>query len=191
MPLSYSDRMHGRGAWKHRGLAVTAVVLAFAVFAPALTLPADAASARVALAAKRRKQPVPLAVRRARMLKAMRALEIAKANAQKVRTPAYAAARKPKPRATATARQRRLAAQRLAARRRALQRRNAAAIAARRAAQKKSSSLSLPLLAFLAVLPFVLMGLYLLGSDYLRRRDERPPRKRGGKSLVITRVSDR
>jgi hypothetical protein len=56
------------------------------------------------------------------------------------------------------------------------------------AKNKKSSSLSLPLLAFLAIAPFVLMGLYLLGADYLRRRE---PRKRGGASLVITRVSDR
>jgi ABC-type Fe3+ transport system permease subunit len=52
---------------------------------------------------------------------------------------------------------------------------------------RKSVPLSLPLIVILAVAPFVLMAIYLLGADYLRRR---VPRKRH-RSLVITRVRDR
>ena len=83
-------------------------------------------------------------------------------------------------------RQRALAA-RKAAQKRAAQR---ALIARQRAAKNEESSLSLPLIALLAIAPFVLIGLYLLGADYLRR-----PRKRGGgtggASLEITRVDGR
>ncbi len=104
----------------------------------------------------------------------------------KSRTAAPKPRAKAKPAPAAVKRQRALAARRLATRRAAARR-----LAAQRAAKKKSSSLSLPLLVFLALAPFVLMGLYLLGSDYLRRRGERPPRKRRGNSLVITRVGDR
>ena len=41
----------------------------------------------------------------------------------------------------------------------------------------KSEPLSLPLLGFLAILPFVLIGLYLLGADYWRRREDACPRR--------------
>jgi len=94
---------------------------------------------------------------------------------------------KPKPATAAAAKRRALAKRRAAAKRAAFRRRAAAAAAARRAAAKKSPSLSLPTLALLAIIPFLLMGVYLLVSDYLRRR---VPRKRSA-SLVITRVSDR
>ena len=90
--------------------------------------------------------------------------------------------------------QRTLKARRQALRKAATKRQAAAALAAKRTPKKKPSSLSLPFLVFLALLPFVLIGLYLLGADYLRRREQREsrgPRKRGGASLVITRVGDR
>ena len=58
---------------------------------------------------------------------------------------------------------------------------------AKTANKKKASSLSLPTLALFAIAPFVLMGAFLLGSDYMRRR---PPKKRRA-SLVITRVGGR
>jgi hypothetical protein len=87
-------------------------------------------------------------------------------------------------------RQRALAAKRLAAKKAA--QRRAARIARQRAAKNKDSSPSIPLLVLLAVAPFVLIGLYLLGADYLRRR---VPRNRsggtGGASLEITRVTGR
>jgi hypothetical protein len=55
------------------------------------------------------------------------------------------------------------------------------------ATKHKSVPLSIPPLVFLAVAPFVLMSIYLLGADYLRRR---VPRKRHA-SFVITRVRRR
>jgi hypothetical protein len=107
----------------------------------------------------------------------------------------------PKPTITPTTKPKRVATLTPAEKRKAAQRRKAArqrrarqaALARRRAANsKKQSSLSIPTLVVLAVAPFLLIGLYLLGADYLRRR---VPRNRrggtGGASLVITRVSDR
>jgi len=193
--------MRKRAAWKRRGFAIAALVLAFAVVAPELALPAGAASSRIVLTAKRRRRPLlSAAARKAKFLAALKAQMLAKAKLQaaqapKTSTTVYKGATKKKPKVTAAglAKLRRaLAAKRQAAKRAALNRRTAAAaLAARRAARrtkkKKSSSLSLPLLAFLAILPFVLMGIYLLAADYWRRR---VPRKRSA-SLVITRVSDR
>ena len=196
--------MHSRGAWQRRGFAIAILALTFAVVAPELAAPAGAAPARVTLSAKRR-QAVSPATRRARILAAMRAKGAAKGTANAAAIARYKAAAgatgtatKPKRKlgafaAAAAKRRRTLAAKRLAAKKAAAKRKNAAAIAALRGAKnknkkKKSSSLSLPLLAFLFLAPFVLMGLYLLGADYLRRRE---PRRRGGASLVITRVGDR
>lgn len=70
---------------------------------------------------------------------------------------------------------------------RAKARQRAAALEAKAVAESGSSSLSLPLLGLYAIAPFLLIGIFLLGSDYRRRR---PPRKRHA-SLVITRVGDR
>ena len=185
--------MHGRGGWRRRGFAVAAVALTFAVVAPSLAAPAAALSSRAELAGKRRK-PVSPAVRKARILAAMRAKGAAKARAAAATPPptAYGGAKKPTANAGAgTKAQRALAAKRQAAKRAALKRRAAAAaLAAKRAPKKnktKSKSLSLPTLVGLAVLPFLLIGIYLLAADFLRRR---VPRKRSA-SLVITRVSDR
>ena len=69
----------------------------------------------------------------------------------------------------------------------ALAKRRAAALKQRSLAKPDASSLSLPTLALYAIIPFLLIGIFLLVSDYLRRR---VPRKRNA-SLVITRVSDR
>jgi len=189
--------MQGRGGWRRRGIAVAAVVLMFTVVAPSLAAPAGAMSARAELAARRRKHAVSPAVRRARILAAMRAKGAAKVRATGTTAPAtlYGGAKKP----TASAgggkkvqralAAKRLAAKRLAAKRAARKRRAAAAAfaAKRPAKQTKKKSLSIPTLALLAVLPFLLIGIYLLAADYLRRR---VPRKRSA-SLVITRVSDR
>jgi hypothetical protein len=184
--------MHGRAAWQRRGFAIAILVLTFAVVAPELAVPAGAVPARLALAVKRPRAVSP-AARRARIVAAMRAKAAAIAK-YKAAAGATGTTAKPKPKPAAlraaAKRRRALAARRLAVQRAAAKRRNAAALAARRAARnkKKSSSLSLPLLALLAVAPFVLIGLYLLGADYLRRRE---PRKRGGPSLVITRAGNR
>lgn len=158
--------MTERGGWKRRGFAVAVIALSFTVVAPELAAPVGAQPVRMEFTATRK--PAPSAARRARILAAMRA-----AAAQKKRRAGALTARR-------------------AAARKALAKRNAAIFAARQAAaKKKSSSLSVPFLAFLAFLPFALMALYLLGSDYLRRREDRPRRKRGGSGLVVTRVSDR
>jgi hypothetical protein len=99
----------------------------------------------------------------------------------------------PRKAAPKTPAQKQVAARALARRKataRVLARRRAAARAlARRKALAKHgpSSLSLPLLGLYAIAPFILIGIFLLGSDYRRRR---PPRKRHA-SLVITRVGDR
>jgi hypothetical protein len=86
--------------------------------------------------------------------------------------------------AAARALARRKATARVLARRRAAAR----ALAKKKALAKRGpSSLSLPLLGLYAIAPFLLIGIFLLGSDYRRRR---PPRKRHA-SLVITRVGDR
>ena len=180
--------MRGRRGWRRRGLAIAAVALTFAVVAPSLATLAGASS-RAELAGKRRKHPVSPAVRRARILAAMKAKGAAKAKAAGATptTTLYGGAKKP---GAGKKVQRALAAKRQAAKRAALKRRAAAAaLAAKRPAKKnkKKKSLSLPTLAFLAVLPFLLIGIYLLAADYLRRR---VPRKRSA-SLVITRVSDR
>jgi hypothetical protein len=202
--------MQRRGAWGRRGIALAAIALSFAIVAPELATPAGAAAARTGFVDARRPRPRlrhparTEAQRKARVIAAMRAKGLTHAAAllklqaaglkyqgQTTQT------KKPKAKAPRTRiqRQRALQAQRRAraARTAAARRRAALALAARRASNK-GSSLSLPLLAFLAVLPFVLMGLYLLGADYLRRREQRAPRgprKRGGPSLVITRVSNR
>jgi hypothetical protein len=186
--------MHSKGAWPRRGFTIAILVLTFVAVAPELAAPAGAVPARLALPAKRPRAVSP-AARRARIVAAMRAKAAAIAK-YKAAAGATGTTAKPKPKPKRAAlgavakRKRALAARRLAVQRAAAKRRNAAAIAARRAARnkKKSSSLSLPLLALLAVAPFVLIGLYLLGADYLRRRE---PRKRGGASLVITRAGNR
>jgi hypothetical protein len=152
--------MQGRGAKRRCGFAVAAVALTCALVATALALPAGANT-------KAQTKPAPA-------------------------TSVYRGGAKPKlkPAAAAAAKRRALAKRKAAAKRAAFRRRAAAAAAARRAAaknKKSSSSLSLPTLALLAIIPFLLMGVYLLVSDYLRRR---VPRKRSA-SLVITRVSDR
>jgi hypothetical protein len=173
-----------------------------ALVAPEIAAPAGAAEARVELSSKRRRRPASAAVRKAKILAAMRAkantpafrAKLAKyraaTKAQAQPTPTTKARAKRKATLTpAQKRKRALAAKRAARKRRAAQ----AALARRRAANnKKDSSLSLPTLALLAVAPFLLIGLYLLGADYLRRR---VPRKRrggtGGASLVITRANER
>jgi hypothetical protein len=177
--------MHHRGAWKRRAFAVAAIALTLAVIAPELAAAAGAGPARAELAAKRRYPPRTEAQRKARILAAMRAKGLTRANTVKRINAALAARRagtkqqaKPQPNAATRRRQRALAARRRAAARNA-------------AKNKKSSSLSLPFLAFLALLPFVLMGLYLLGADYWRRREPRGTKRGGGSSLVITRVSNR
>jgi hypothetical protein len=186
--------MHFRGAWQRRGFAIAMLALTLTVVAPELSAPVGAAPARAALSAHRRGAVSP-ATRKARILAAMKARAAAIAKYKAAAGASGATGTKPKPKlgpfAAAAKRKRALALKRLAVQKAAAKRRNAAAVAALRAAKnkkKKASSLSLPLLAFLAIAPFVLMGLYLLGADYLRRRE---PRKRGGASLVITRVSDR
>ena len=198
--------MLGRGAWRSRGFAIAVIALSFAVIAPELGPPAGAAPARTELASRRRqRRPASAATRKARILAAMRARGNAAATARRKAgqpVPTYATKTKttvkPKNRSkfgTSYAAKLRLAAakRKAAARKAALRRRAANALIARRAPKhKKKSSLSLPTLAFLAVLPFLLMGLYLLGADYLRRRDPRKRgRGRGGAGLVITRVGNR
>ena len=80
-----------------------------------------------------------------------------------------------------------LRARLLAARRRALAaRRLAFAHAARRHKKKSYSKRLIAFLVFLAVLPFVLVGLFLLGSDYVRRGGQRPLRKRRASLFQIT-----
>jgi len=61
--------------------------------------------------------------------------------------------------------------------------------------KRSAAPLSLPELALYAIAPFLLMGLYLFGTDYLRRRAQ-GQRRRGSlrkrrASLVITRASNR
>jgi len=196
--------MLGRGAWRRRGFAIAAIALSFAVIAPELGLPAGAAPARSELATRRRqRRPASAATRRAKILAAMRAKGNAAAAARRkagLPTPTYATKTTVKPKTapkagSSSALRLRLAAaarrRAAAAKRAALRSRAANALLARRAAKPtKKSSLSLPTLAFLALLPFVLMGAYLLGADYWRRRE---PRKRrgGGAGLVITRVGNR
>lgn len=147
--------MHKRGAWRRRGFAIVAVALAFAVIAPELALPAGAVSSRVELAGKRRKRAVSPAVRKARILAAMKAQALAKAktNAAKPTTTVYSGAKKPKPKAALTGAgaaklRRALAAKRQVRKRPALNRRAAAAaLAAKRAAKrnkKKKKKSSLP-----------------------------------------------
>ena len=191
--------MQHRGAWRRRGFAVAAIALTFAVVAPELATPVGAATSRVELAAKRRPRPARTeAQRKARVLAALRAKGWTKAAAMAKLKAAVLKSRgaiytntKPKPAGAGTgvgATKR----QRQALRQAAAKRQAATALAAKQAPKpKKSSSLSLPFLVLLALLPFVLIGLYLLGADYLRRREPRGPSKRGGASLVITRVSDR
>jgi hypothetical protein len=179
--------MRGKPVWRRRLFAIAAVALTLAVVAPEIAAPAGAAPARAELAGKRRRRPVSPAARKAKILAAMRA----KAKAQTTPTTTKrrrTVATPPKKKQQTTA-AKRLAAKKAAQKRRAAQ----AALARRRAAtNKKKSSLSIPMLALLAVAPFVLIGLYLLGADYLRRR---VPRRRsggtGGASLAITRVRDR
>jgi hypothetical protein len=178
------------GAWRRRGIVLATIALSIAVLAPELATPAGAA-----VGPGRRHPAKTEAQRRARVLAAMRAHGYTKAakNAKLRQLAAKVGAfrkqgKKPNAKAprTKAQRQRALRLRRQAARRRA-------ALAAQRAA-KKEAPLSLPLLAFLALLPFVLIGVYLLGADYWRRRGQREPRgrrKRGGASLVITRVGDR
>jgi len=193
--------MQHRGAWARRAVAVAAIALSFAVVAPELATPVGAVTARAGVRHPARTE----AQRKARVLAAMRAhgytpaAKLAKLRAAAAGRPAATArtgtAKKPRANAprTALARRRALRARRQAARTAVATRRAALALAARRGA-KKESALSVPFLAFLALLPFVLIGLYLLGADYLRRREQREPRgprKRGGASLVITRVGDR
>ena len=216
-PLPYPEGMQGRGAWRSRGFAIAAIALTFAVIAPEIAAPAGAAPARVELAGKRRRrQPVSAATRKARIVAAMKAKANSPAAQAKAATYRAAVAAKsksgsksaatpaakpgakpsPKPKAAfgpAAKRQRALAVKRLAAKKVALKRRAAAnaLIAKRVGVKKKSSSLSLPLLALYALMPFLLIGAYLLGSDYLRRREPRKPRGGGGPSLVITRVGNR
>ncbi|MDQ1509758.1 MAG: hypothetical protein QOG50_1602 [Actinomycetota bacterium] len=148
-------------------MVIVVVALAFAVIAPALALPAGAAG--------------PSTTAYGGGTKPKRALTGAAAT--KFRR-AIA-----KIQATKRAAAKRQAAKRAAAKRQAAKAAATSAPAAKRAAKKnaKKSSLSLPTLALLAVLPFLLIGIYLLAGDYWRRR---APRKRNA-SLVITRVRDR
>lgn len=188
--------MRGKQAWKRRSFAIAAIAVSLAIVGLDVAVPAGPAAARVELAGKRRRRPVSAAARKARIRAAMRA----KANSPEARAKAkYLSAAKaqaqPKPTITPTTKPKRNATLTPAQKRKAAQKRRArqAALARRRAANnKKQSSLSIPRLVLLAAAPFLLIGLYLLGADYLRRR---VPRNRrggtGGASLVITRVSDR
>jgi len=205
--MPYPDRMQCRGAWKRRGFAVAAIALTLAVVAPELastaggrragSRPRDRGEtgrpygARAQASGHRGDASQGLHARgRARedpgvagCWPAERDEHGSEGNAGRREAPARPRRAAPGVAEPGRAEGRGAKGSREAA---------GAAAAARQSNQKKkkSSSLSLPFLAFLAILPFVLMGLYLLGADYLRRRE---PRKRGGggSGLVITRVSNR
>ena len=152
--------MRTRGARGRRGFAIAFVALCLTAVAP-LAAPAAAAS-----------PPPPKAAK------------------------VYGAKPKPKVGPRVRARQRALAARQRKAKKLAAQRRAALRAKALRAkalrtkaGKHKPVPLSLPQLALIAIAPFVLMGIYLLGADHMRRRVPRKRRRRA--SLVITRVSDR
>lgn len=152
--------MQTRGARGRRGFAIAFVALCLTAIAVAT--PAEAAA------------PTPL-------------------KAAKV----YAAKPKPKVGPRVLARRRAFAARQRKARKLAAQRRallrakapRAKGLRGKAAAKHKQVPLSLPELALFAIAPFVLMSIYLLGADHMRRRVPRKRRRRA--SLVITRVSDR
>jgi hypothetical protein len=190
-PLPYPGRMRTRGAWERRGFAIAAITLCLTAAAPLATPAGAASSSRIALAAKVRRPMTKAA--RARFLAALRRAGVRRAQTAtkptaRYRTPTRrkpkAGARRPAVRRALTARQRR--AQQLAARRRAAR---ARALHGKKTATHKPAPLSVPELAGFAIAPFVLMGIYLLGADHMRRRVPRKRRRRA--SLVITRVSDR
>lgn len=181
--------MRGRQIWRRRGFAVAAVALTLGLVAPALAAPAALAAGRRPLSAAA-KAKLAAAIRAKANTPEGRA-KIAQYRAAQAKGQAQAPSPTTKKKkgtaATPAQKRQRALAARKAAQKRAAQR---ALIARQRAAENEESSLSLPLIALLAIAPFVLIGLYLLGADYLRR-----PRKRGGgtggASLEITRVDGR
>jgi hypothetical protein len=166
-----------------------AVALCLTVIAPLATPAGATSSSRVALAAKLHR-PLTKAGR-ARIIAAIRRLAASRARART----GYHAPVKPKPKVgpIIRARRRALAARKLRAKRLAARRRaRTGALHAKKPVKKtathKPAPLSVPQLAGFALAPFVLMGIYLLGADHLRRRVPRKRRRRA--SFVITRVGD-
>lgn len=187
------------GVWTRRGLAVAAIALTFAVVIPEFTVPVNAATARVELKGKPRHQRADSRTQSqagAGYVAAIGARAFAKVAVAKFEAAIAKVRATAKPTGVgAVAKYRRALRTRFQAARTAEAKRGAAApLAAKRVRKKKSKkspSLSLPLLACVALLPFALMALYLLGADWLRRREPHEARKRARPWLVITRARDR
>jgi hypothetical protein len=210
-----SLRQH-RSLAPRRGFAVAAIALTLVMVTPELTQSAGAVahSGRaathtqfVAKKHKKRRRPLTLAQKRV-LLQRYLAAHPGVVLSRKTGKATYGAPAKKTAKTTKTTRKRVNAAtlryrRAIAAKLRAGKGAGTAKRAGLRSTRLRSkpitkrsaAPLSLPELALYAIAPFLLMGLYLFGTDYLRRRAQ-GQRRRGSlrkrrASLVITRASNR